>query len=278
MKRNFLGMGLGLALALAACGQKAGDVPQGQVVATVDGKEITVAQLNAEMTGLSGMPKDAAEREALQRLIVRRILLSEASKRGVDKQPEAAIASDQASSMAVVQLLADQFGKAVPKVSEDEAREYVRAHPSNFAQRELLFVDQLVASPAPAGFEKGLEPLHNLNDAEALLKQKNIPYRHVGSIIDTATIKNDEAAQIANVSQDDIYFIRSGDAVQVSSIIAKRSVPLNDDEAMKFAQTLLMRERVSSQVQAQLGEIVKQAKGRVMINPAYAGKAPDQFK
>ena len=35
-----------LALLLAACGGK-GDVPSGQVVATVDGQEITLADLNA---------------------------------------------------------------------------------------------------------------------------------------------------------------------------------------------------------------------------------------
>jgi EpsD family peptidyl-prolyl cis-trans isomerase len=271
---------LAVTLAVSACGNKATSLPQGQVVATVDGKDITASELNSEMGKLGSLsgPNDLRQQEALQRLIVRRLLVAEAGRLGVDKLPQTTILTGQAQQMAVVEALATNFSKDVPKVSNDEADEYVRANPAAFARRKLLFADQLVVGVAPADLERQLQPLHTLDEVEALLKAKNIPYRHVGAVIDTATIDPRQAEQISAIAQNDIFFNRSGKSVQVSSVIASRTVPLEGADATTVARNILTQQRTAGQVQQRLGQIIKNAKGRVMINPSYTGKVPADFK
>jgi len=278
--KNVYPLILGVTLVVSACGDKAPSFPQGQVVATVDGKDITASELNSEMGKLGSLsgPNDSRQQEALQRLIVRRLLVAEAGKLGVDKSPQAAMLTAQAQQMAVVEALATNFSKEVPKVSTDEADEYVRANPAAFAQRKLLFADQLVVGVAPADLERQLQPLHTLDEAEALLKAKNIPYRHVGAVVDTATVDPRQAEQISAIGQNDIFFNRSGKSVQISAVIASRTVPLEGADATTVARNILTQQRTAGQVQQRLAEIVKHAKGRVMINPSYTGKVPADFK
>ena len=274
MKRRTLSSAIAITLALGACKNNGAALPQGQVVATVDGKEITATELNQELshTGASSTPTPEQRQQALQRLIVRRLLVSEAEKRGVDKLPQTSIMIAQAQDMAKVEALADSLGKDVPKVSDEEAAEYVRANPANFGQRKLLFLDQLVAAQIPTGFEKQLEPLHTLADAGAAMKRANVVYHEVGSVVDTAGLAPKQAGQVSGVSQNDIFFDRNGKGLQVSAIIAERVVPLEGSEALGVARNILTQQRSAGQVQGQLAEIVKNAKKRILLNPAYSGK------
>jgi EpsD family peptidyl-prolyl cis-trans isomerase len=270
----------GAAILLAACGSKNSSLPQGQVVATVDGKDITALELNNEMGrfGNATAGNDLRQQEALQRLIVRRLLVAEAERLGVDKTPQTAIKTTQAQQAALVEALAANFSKDVPQASAEEAEDYVRANPASFAQRKLFFVERLVAGTAPADLEAQLGPLHTLDAAETLLKSKQIPYRHVGAVIDTATIDPHQAAQISTVGSDDIFFNRIGKSVQISAIIATRTVPLEGSDATTVARNALNEQRTAAQVQERLAQIIKQAKGRVLINPSYTGKVSSDFK
>lgn len=281
MKSQVLPLIVGLSLAVSGCGDKAASLPQGQVVATVDGKDITASQLSTEASklGTSAIPNDGSQQQqALQQLIVRRLLVSEANKLGLDKTPQTAMLTNQAQETAIVEALAASYSKDVPKVSDDEAQEYVRANPSIFAQRKLLFADQLVVGNAPVGLEGELKPLHTLNEVEQLLKAKNIAYRHVGTVVDTAAIDPRQSAAVAAIRDNDIFFNRRGKAVEISAIITSRTVPLEGADATTVARNILTQQRTAGQVQQRLAEIVKGAKGRVLINPSYTGKKPADFK
>ena len=71
---------IGTALLLAGCGDKtdgAGELEKGQVVATVNGKDVTIHELNAELQGValpSGEKRKQIETAALQQIVNRRIL------------------------------------------------------------------------------------------------------------------------------------------------------------------------------------------------------------
>jgi hypothetical protein len=66
--------------------------------------------------------------------------------------------------------------------------------------------------------------------------------------------------------------------VQISAIIATRTVPLEGSDATTVARNALNEQRTAAQVQERLAQIIKQAKGRVLINPSYTGKVPSDFK
>src|SRR4029079_16187186 len=101
MRREFQFAAISVACwALCACdsGGKpvtAGSEPTGQVVATVNGQEITLRELNAEL-GAAPPPIDpkaakAAEQAALRSIIGRKVLAGAAREQGLDKTPDFAL-------------------------------------------------------------------------------------------------------------------------------------------------------------------------------------------
>src|SRR3982750_3449756 len=88
-KAGLIGGAAALAL-LTACSDKA-KAPTGQVVATVNGEDITVHELNGELQTLRvppDAPKKQVEQVALQRVVERKMLADVAKKRGLDKNPQ----------------------------------------------------------------------------------------------------------------------------------------------------------------------------------------------
>src|SRR3546814_10485860 len=79
------------ALSLAACdGKPEKSVPVGQVIASVDGMEITQRDLVAEMDMIGPAEENPARaREAaLQQIVVRKMLAKEARTRELDDSPD----------------------------------------------------------------------------------------------------------------------------------------------------------------------------------------------
>jgi EpsD family peptidyl-prolyl cis-trans isomerase len=266
---------LTLGVLLASCGGK-GEAPTGQVVATVDGQEITAAELKLELDGAptEGPAAAAAQQAALQNLVARKLLVAEAKRRDLDNTPVAAMLKKRAEDAAVVQLLQRSVADGVPKVSDDEVSEYIRSHPTTFAQRRLITVNQLLVPAVDRNLIKQMEPLKTLGEVEELLNRNNIKFIRSANVMDSVRLSPDAAAKIASLPNGEVIIMPSGSGAQVSQIVSSRTEPLTGTEAEQFARMLLTRQRTMSQVQEAMGQIVKSGQSKVKINPDYAPKAP----
>jgi SurA-like N-terminal domain len=76
-----------LGIILSGCQRKA----EGQTVAVVNGKEITIPELNFALNEVKipeALDKNSARSQVLQKMIDRRLLADEARNEGIDKTPE----------------------------------------------------------------------------------------------------------------------------------------------------------------------------------------------
>ena len=76
-----------VSLTIAGCQKKA----EGQVVAVVNGEEITLTELNAEISELNvpeSADKELVRSRVLQRMVDRRLLVQAAKEAGLDRDPE----------------------------------------------------------------------------------------------------------------------------------------------------------------------------------------------
>ncbi|WP_188946035.1 SurA N-terminal domain-containing protein, partial [Polymorphobacter multimanifer] len=110
-----------LALGLAAC-DKTADLPDGQVVATVDGKEVTIHELNAELAQVradQNTPRKLLEQVALARVIERKMLANEARVMKLDARPEFLLSQTRASESLLVQALQSEVTGQVPRATRE---------------------------------------------------------------------------------------------------------------------------------------------------------------
>ena len=93
-----------LVVFVSACSSKAEQKP-GQALASVNGEEITVMQLNDELSrsNAPATQQEAARKQALEALIDRQLLIGEAAKEKVDRDPRVVQAIERARSVILAQ-------------------------------------------------------------------------------------------------------------------------------------------------------------------------------
>src|SRR5690606_37345712 len=113
---------LAMSVMLVACGgDKEGGKPAGQSVARVNGEDITVHQLNAELERVPpGQP--VSRKDVLDGLIGRQLLLQQAKKEKADRDPRVLQAIERSKDQILVQhYLQEKIGKpAQPSEAEIE--------------------------------------------------------------------------------------------------------------------------------------------------------------
>ncbi|MEO6092967.1 MAG: peptidyl-prolyl cis-trans isomerase [Novosphingobium sp.] len=246
--------------------------PSGQVVATVDGEEITSAELQLEMGQSGGGQPGSAQQAALQRLITRKLLVKEAERRKLDDTPKANAARSRARELALVQLLqSDLDSKAGSAPTEMEVDRYVTQHPERFTQRQLISVDRLIVSNATAGLLESIKARQTLPDVEALLTAGNIPFVRSAALLDSLSLDPEIVSKITKMGPGGILVLPTGTgAVQVVKLTAIRSAPVDNDDARNAALQVMLRAR-SENVRAAMAKII--ADGRRHM-PGRAAPAP----
>lgn len=265
---------LALAFALAACGSSG--EPTGQVVATVDGQEITTADLNTELGGASAPTPEGQkqlQRMALDNIVNRKIMANAAREQGLDKGPAAAILEAKAKDLALIELLNQQMRKKVPQPSDEEVRNFVQSNPDQFANHKLFVVDQIIVRSVTPQLAKALEPVKSLAEAQQILAAAKVPSNSTTGVIDTLTIPPAAAKQIAALPPGEVFIIPSNDGVRINVIRSTQTSPIPEAQARQIATEMLSRQRMQGQMNNELGKLVTEGRKSVKYNAAFAPPA-----
>lgn len=270
-----------LLLGLVACGKE--NAPTGQVVATVDGEEITTAELNAELNGVQA--KDPAQQKLLQRQalqsIVNRMLLAKAVEdQNLDDTPAAALAERRAEQFAKIALLEQSIRAKVPKVSREEAEEFVNDNPQMFANRKIFMVEQITVPSPPKALIDALRPINTMTEVQAELAKYKVPNRIAFGVIDAITMRPDAAKQIAALPADAVFILPDNNAIRINKVRETQTQPVTGADAINIATEMLRSQRAERQISEEVARVLKAGSKSVTYNdqfkplPAPAQRAP----
>jgi peptidyl-prolyl cis-trans isomerase C len=253
--------------------------PTGQVVATVDGKEITLRDLKAEMAG-ANLPSDpkamkAAEEQALQGIVNRKILAKDALDQKLDQSPDFALQKQKLTEALLVQTLQNKLIAQVPKPSPEEVDRYITDHPDLFAQRKVFVVDQIqMARPTNPDVIKGLQPLKTLEQVQTYLTDQKIPFKRDTGALDAVGADPRLIEAILKLPAGEVFVIPSQNGLLVNQIRDTKVVPFTGPQATDYATKLITRQRTQEAVGRQLQAMVQKGAPDVKYNPAYQPPAP----
>ena len=274
MKRS-LTMVLLLATAgmVGACNKEGGSTPTGQVVATVNGEEITANELNAEMAG-ARMPEDPKQQQALrnavlQTIVNRHIVAKAARDQGLDKTPEAAVQRQKLEDLAVIQSLEKQLAAAVPAPSREEAQRYVSEHPNSFAERKIYVVDQIISAPIPQPLLQQLQPLKTLPDIKTLLVSNNVPHQAAVATIDGASADPEMIKRIAQLPAGEVFVVPNQNGFLINQIRESRTDPFTGDRAINTAMAIIKRQRTQEAVGKRIQQLLTEGGAKVEYAEGY---------
>jgi len=248
---------------------KKGSGPKGQVVATVDGQEVTLAELQAELGGNASAPK-AAQQAALQRIIARDLLAKAAHDQKLDQTPEFAVLLQRAKSDLAASLLERKMAGEVPPPTKDDADRFVEDHPTMFAQRQLIVLDQVQAPPSrDINLLRALQPLKDLGQAEQTLDSRGVPHQRTMTTLDTLNLDPRMAEQIEKATSDDLLIFAGPRSLSVNQVKETHSMPFTGETASQYALRLLTNQRSQEAVQKQAQNIVLAAQDKIKYNPEF---------
>lgn len=261
------------ALTLTGCDQVkklVGGKPSGQVVATVNGEEITRTELAAEMNGFSSKdPKvmKAAQQQALQQIIMRDLLAQNAKAQKLDKSPAYVMQVRRGEQTLLAQLFERKLAAAAAAPTREEAESFVAAHPSMFAQRRVLVVDQIAASPGGKLKPEQLQPLKTLEQVKGLLDSLSIPYREGATAMDTLTVDPRLMEQIDKLPPGEVFVIPQGGGVVLFNRISQtKSAPVTGDQAVNVAMNVLRNQKSQELIRNQLKNIRTSAESKIVYS------------
>lgn len=274
MKRFWLSAVSAASIALlSACG--GGDAePTGQVIATVDGEEITQADLSAE---LSTVPNAAANPQlrdqAVQALVNRALLAAEAKRAGLDEGPAAAMTQRRLEQVALIDRLQNEARSQVPVPSPQEAQNYVTQNPASFGQRRIFIVDQFIARDVTPQIQQAMIPLTTMEQIAAMLQQRGVRFQRAVGVIDALTADPALVKQIVSLPAGEVFVVPEGQIVRINRIRDTVIEPVTGADAIGVARERLAAERREQAVRERMENVISSNSGNVRYNPEFAPKA-----
>jgi peptidyl-prolyl cis-trans isomerase C len=263
------------ALVLASCGGNdvAETLEKGQVVATVNDTDLTINQLNAELSGMAlpqGEQRKQVEIGALQGLVNRTILADIARERGIDKTPEYVLQEQRAKEGLLVQLLQRSIASTIAPPSADEVTKFMADNPVFFAQRKIYTIDQIqFERPKDLNLLKGYQPLKTMDEVESRIIEDGLKYRRGPAQLDAIGANPQLIAEIEKLPPGEVFIIPSGQGIVASRVVSTKVEPFQGEVAQNYATNMLQQKKVGEVTEKQLAEKIKKAREAVKYQKGY---------
>ncbi|UVW30371.1 EpsD family peptidyl-prolyl cis-trans isomerase [Massilia sp. H6] len=217
--------------ALAGCGDdRAKQAKPGQALASVNGEEITVLQLNEEMqrAGLPAAQQAVASKQILQALIDRELLEDEAAKGKIDRDPKVMQAIERARSLIIAQAyLQKRLGEPV-RPTQAEVEDYFNKNPQFFAQRKQFIMNELILAGADLTPEvrAAADAARSLEEVAVLLDARNIKYGRAQVTRSTADLNPQLSGKLLAMPKGQLFVVKEGERAMLISIAEVRDAPV----------------------------------------------------
>jgi peptidyl-prolyl cis-trans isomerase C len=252
-------MSASLLLPLAACGTGA---PEGQVVATVNGDEITRAELNSELRQLNvptGTGKQDVQNQVLDRMVTQRLIVQAAKQEDLDKSQDYVLQKRKADDAILTSLFAHKVTGDIRVPYEGDIARFIQANPWRFDQREQILVNQ-VRVPTAKIDKSWFKGGNSLEEIAAGLKARNIAFQQGKAAIDSATLPKPAYEQLQKLKPGQPFAVEQQNLTIFSAIAGHQPSPLDAKTAHDLAGQLLQQQNNETALSNRLKALRQSAK------------------
>ena len=262
-------------LLVAGCSKKDKDKAATQVIASVDGEEISVHQMNTILARAKGVTPETlpkAKQEILAGLVEQQLAVNLALSKKLDRSPEVVTALENAKREILGRAALEQIAAAQPKPTDAEAEKYFNDHPALFAERRLFNLQEIAIrknGKDMADLSAYVNSAKSMEEVASWLKSNGIEFSVNGGTRSAEQIPLEVLPKLHTFKDGQIGLIEGKDAYLVMRLVASRSQPVTLEQATPTIKVFLSNQRGAEAVKAEK-DLLK-AKAKIEYFGEFAG-------
>lgn len=280
---KMLGMkGIGILMLLTVINLSACDDQKkknGQVVAKINGEEITASQLEAELRyagrlqDASAAPRQATREQAVEALIDRQLLLDEALRNKIDRDPALIQIIERFKTQAIVQAYLESRAGNQEQPGKAEIEAYFQAHPEMFARRKVFEVEQLIIADQDfsAPLKAMMDSSKSLSQVAAWLRQNGIAHVQRQYSYSSADLPAEVGNKLRTLGRNSLFVMKDGQRDLLCALTELRDSPVAPDAAAPQIERYLMNKKMQEIAVAEITRLRSAAKLEYLEKPPANG-------
>lgn len=254
-----------VAATLSACGDKAAkEKKPGQALASVNGEEVTVLQLNEELqrAGVTANQQDTASKQLLQVLIDRQLLQEAAAKENLDRDPKVMQAIDRAKSLIIAQAyLQKKIGNPV-KPTAAEVEDYFNKHPEFFSNRKQFSMSEIVigANDLTPEVRTAADSAKSLEEVAVWLDAHKVKYGRTQISRSTADVPPQLSSKLLGMPKGQLFVVKEGPRAMFITVNEVKDAPVTLAVAAPQIEQFLTNKKNKEMASAELERLRSSAK------------------
>jgi EpsD family peptidyl-prolyl cis-trans isomerase len=226
-----------------------------QVIARVNGEEITIYQLNAEAATvpmIAGENPDEVRKEVLRAIVYRTLLRQAAVKDKLDHNPNIRMLIDGAKDRVLAETYINSQTGTTPPPTSDQIEKYITDNPLQFKERRIYTFQCLTLDAKH--FSKAMVPFFDQKDTFDSLRNyldgKGIGYQLADVRLPSTDFPKQVQDQLAGFNVGDNVVVRGQGGIQILKIKSWVDMPVSDSEAQQAAANTLHDQAVEQRDEA----------------------------
>ena len=262
--RTILAATMMVVLGLTGCGDKEKASSPSQVLAKVNGKEVTVLQLNYLLAQNQRLDKaqQRSKQQLLDDLVQQELLVQKAEELKLDRNPNVLQAVEFAKRQVLAQAAAGQLLGKVKDPAESELQKFYQEHPLVFAERRIYDLGVFVINIKSMNdaIAEQLNGSKNAEQTAQILKAAGVNFTNTQSKAPAEVLPEPVLGQLQKMQPGDIVQIREGNSMLMMQLKGSEAAPVDFAKAKPAIQARLKQNSMQSEGNLRMEDIKKKAK------------------
>jgi peptidyl-prolyl cis-trans isomerase C len=250
---------------LTGCDSQLASEKTDQIVARVNGDDISVGQLDTLLARsvASADNQDGVIREkTIDTLINQHLLAQQAIEKDLDRDPQVMLATAMAKRQALARAYLDHIGQAVPKPSPDEISAFYTSHPQLFEKRKIYEFQQIsipLTSQNRHIVESRLKQPVRFEALSKWLQEQNIPFTSQTVMRAAEHLPLERLDEFDRLKKGELLSFKAGNDFLVLRLSSVEEAPLGQDKATPLIEAFLTNQRRMALIDRELSRLRENA-------------------
>lgn len=259
---------------LSGCGGKEAAGPS-QVVANVNGEEITELQVNQALERQEGLKPEQTElvsRNVVAALVQQEVVLRKARELKIDREQRVVQNVEALKREAISRAYLERIAEGAARPSPKEIQAYFDSNPMLFKQRRIYTFQEVSAQidDAKKGeMEAQIASLKSPTELEAFLKSKQIPARSERTTAAAENLPLPLLQRIAVLKPGQGLILPANGGLRIVLLLSAQESPVTEEQARPAIDAYLMNQNKRRTVDMELASL------RTVTKVEYFGKYAD---